>query len=958
MLLNSAKKLLQLAALALLGASASFALALGEPSYISDSPQATDLRLVSGGKTASLYRATDADSAIALALNNLKDDIKRVTGKQARITHDASKLGKQAVIVGQIGQDELIDRLIAEHKIDVSDIAQRWEGYLIQVVQNPFPGLEQALVIAGSDRRGTAYGVYDVSEQIGVSPWYWWADVPVKKSAELTIKANTRVSDAPKVKYRGIFLNDEAPALTGWVQEKYGDYNHKFYHHVFELLMRLKANYLWPAMWNNAFNDDDPLNMVHAHQHGIVMGTSHHEPMMRADKEWNRYGEGAWDYATNPEKLYDFWHQGAVRNKPYDSIFTMGMRGQEDTPMSDGQNIELLETIVADQRNILTEVFSDRDVSEVPQLWALYKEVQGYYESGMRVPEDVTLLWADDNWGNIRRLPTPAERDRSGGAGVYYHFDYVGGPRSYRWMNVSPIAKVWEQMNLANAFKADRIWIVNVGDLKPQEFPMEYFLRLAWNPSNWPKERITEFGRLWAEREFGPEHAASIEQLITTYSQHNGRRKPELMAPDTYSQLNYNEADRVSAELAQQLEKAEALYQQLPSAYRDAFFQLVLHPVKATYIVNELYNITAKNRLYAHQGRANTNHYAERAQELFNADAELAKRYHTFNGGKWNHFMAQSHIGYTHWNNPPVNIMPVTYHYQAHSAADMGVAVEGMSEAWPQNGQLSLPEFSPYGPTRHYLDIYNRGRQGFDFNATTSADWIVLSRHEGRIDVTERVYVSIDWDKIPPGQQQGSVAIKGTGWGSATISISAFAPSAKTRAQVKGFVEAQGVISIEAPHYSNKQPASGADWQSIDKLGRADGSISVFPITDTVHSGKADAPWVEYDVYFFNSGEFNVTGLFSPSLNFVPDRGLRYAIAFDEAEPQVVDLLADPSEQAWQQAVSDGVRYSGSVHKIDQPGRHKLRIYAIDPGVTLQKLMIDTGGLKPSYLGPPESSHR
>ncbi|WP_339617012.1 glycosyl hydrolase 115 family protein [uncultured Gilvimarinus sp.] len=955
---NKATKILQLVALTALIFTTQSALALGEPSYLTDTPEPTDLRLVDGRKTATLYHANTADSAIVLALDDLKDDIKRVTGKSPSVTSDLTKLGKQAVIAGEIGRNELIDRLITQKKIDVSEIANRWEGYLIQVVQNPLAGVEQALVVAGSDRRGVAYGLYNISEHIGVSPWYWWADVPVKKSSDLTIKADTRITDAPKVKYRGIFLNDEAPALTGWVTEKFGNYNHEFYEHVFELLMRLKANYMWPAMWNNAFNDDDPLNMVRAHEHGIVMGTSHHEPMMRADKEWNRYGQGDWDYATNPDNLAKFWRDGAERNKPYDSIFTMGMRGQEDTPMSEDQNIELLETIVSDQRKILRDVFSDRDITDVPQLWALYKEVQGYYENGMRVPDDVTLLWADDNWGNIRRLPTPAERERSGGAGVYYHFDYVGGPRSYRWMNVTPIAKIWEQMNLADAFQADRIWIVNVGDLKPQEFPMEYFLRLAWDPSDWPKERLTEFGQLWAEREFGAEHAADIAQLVTGYSHHNGRRKPELMSPDTYSQLNYNEADRVSAELTELVEKAEAIYDDIPRAQRDAFFQLVLHPVTATYLVNELYNVTAKNRLYASQGRANANLYAERAQELFNADAELTKRYHKLNGGKWNHFMAQPHIGYTHWNNPPANTMPVTYDYQAHGAADMGVAVQGMSGAWPQTGALTLPEFSPYGPTSYYLDIYNRGTEAFDFTATPSADWISLSRREGRIEVSERVFVSINWDKAPTGHQDASVLIKGTGWGGATINIKAFVPTPEARAEATGFVESNGVVSIEAPHYSAKQSAAGGDWQSIDNLGRTQGSISVFPITDTEFSGDKQAPWVEYDVYLFSRGEITLTGLFAPSLNFVPGRGLRYAVGFDDAEPQVVDVLADLSKPAWQQAVSDSVRRASSVHHIDQPGRHTLRIYAVDPGVTLQKLIIDTGGLKPSYLGPPESYHR
>lgn len=934
------------------------ALALGEPSYLSERPSDSTFNLVDGNHTATLYHSESADTAIQFALKDLQRDIERVTGKQPRITSKTDALSEFSLIVGEIGKHPLIDELIAQGKLTVDEIAGQWEGYLIQVLDQPFAGVKKALVVAGTDRRGAAYGLYDISEQIGVSPWYWWADVPVKRRDGLYIRSNTRVVDAPKIKYRGIFLNDEAPALTGWVHENYGNYNSEFYAKVFELLMRLKANYLWPAMWNNAFADDDPHNMVLAHQRGIVMGTSHHEPMMRADKEWNRYGEGPWDYERNPEKLYEFWEAGARRNKPYDSIYTMGMRGQADTPMSDEQNIGLLEKIVADQRGILDKVF-ERDLTDVPQVWALYKEVQGYYESGMRVPDDVTLLWADDNWGNIRRLPTPQERDREGGAGVYYHFDYVGGPRSYRWMNVTPIAKVWEQMNLAYAYDAKRIWIVNVGDLKPQEFPTEFFLRLAWDPEDWPKERLQEFGRLWATREFGPEHAAEIERLITGYTRHNGRRKPELMSPDTYSQLNYNEADRVSAELAELLDSAEALYNIMDLRQRDAFFQLVLHPVKATYLINELYNATAKNRLYAHQGRASAGDYAERAEAMFAADQALTDQYHSLNNGKWNHFMAQTRIGYTHWNNPPANTMPVTYQYRPHARADMGVAVEGDPLPWPYDGsQLSLPSFSPYGPTRHYIDIFNRGTEPFAFTATPSDEWISVDKTEGTVELGERLYVSIDWDKMPAGKLNGSVFIKGTGWGGASVKVQAHLPGDDTRERIRGFVEHDGHLSIQAAHYSRQQTAGDLAWEKIEQHGHTDASISVFPVTDKSFLELAEAPWVEYDVYLFSSGEVTVKGLFAPSLNFVPGRGLRYAIAFNNEPPQIIDLLADNSHGAWQEAVRKGVRETQSTHTIDEPGQHKLRIYAVDPGVTLQKLIIDTGGLRPSYLGPPESQHR
>lgn len=382
------------------------------------------------------------------------------------------------VVAGTLGRSRAIDELVAKRKLDARAIAGKWESFIVEVVERPWAGVDRAIVIAGSDRRGTVYGLYDLSEQIGVSPWYWWADVPVVKHDTVYVKQGRTVRGEPAVRYRGIFINDEAPAMENWAREKFGGFNHELYGHVFELILRLRGNYLWPAMWGNAFADDDPRNAALAEEFGIVLGTSHHEPMMRAHDEWRRYGSGAWDYSTNEPRLREFWRTGVERVRDNEKIITIGMRGDGDEGMSEQTNVALLERIVADQRAML-EALTGRPAAQTPQLWALYKEVQDYYERGMRVPDDVTLLWCDDNWGNIRRLPLAAERQRAGGAGVYYHLEYVGGPRNYKWINTMPITKVWEQMNLASEYGATRIWIVNIGDLKPLEFPMEFFLTMA-----------------------------------------------------------------------------------------------------------------------------------------------------------------------------------------------------------------------------------------------------------------------------------------------------------------------------------------------------------------------------------------------------------------------------------------------------------------------------------------------
>ncbi len=941
---------------ALLLSASSLCLALGEKSYLNAKAKSGDLTLANSAGTATLYVDAKDHAGVQRAVQNLQRDIENVTTKKSVISHDETSLQNQAVIIGTIGQSQLIDALIASKKIDVSGIKNQWDAYQLSVVQNPTPKIKQALVIVGSNKRGTSYGIYDLTEQIGVSPWYWWADVPVKKKSAIYIAKNTLVQEMPKVKYRGIFLNDEAPALTNFVKKNHGNYNHEFYEKVFELLLRLKANYLWPAMWNNAFADDDIQNMILADEYGIVMGTSHHEPMMRADKEWNRHGSGPWEYSQNSKNLYDFWMAGAKRNKNYESIYTMGMRGQQDEPMSEGENVQLLERIVRDQREILGTVFGKEKVTEVPQVWALYKEVQGFYERGMRVPDDVILLWCDDNWGNIRRLPTAEERKRAGGAGVYYHFDYVGGPRSYRWINTVPIAKIWEQMNLAYEYEANKIWIVNVGDLKPMEYPIEYFLRMAWNPEQWPKERIPEFGKLWAEREFGAEHAAEIAELITGYTRHNLRRKPELQDETTYSQLNYDEANRVTENIKSLRTKAEALYSKMPTESKDAFFQLVLHPVKASAIITEMYDMVGKNHLYAEQGRSNANQYADKARALFKADADLQTQFDTeLSKGKWQHFMDQPHIGYTHWNNPPANVMPLLYDRQPSSAADMGVAVEGLATAWPVAGSYALPRFDRHGKQARTIEVFNKGTESFKFSAKTSDPWIVLGYTSIQVNSSQTIKVSIDWSKAPKGLAKGKVSISGTGWGGATINVSTLNTEPLPKG-FKGFVEADGYIAIEAEHFSQSQPWAEFAWQKIPEHGRNLSSMSVFPVADNSFVDAQHAPYLEYKVYLFTAGKLNIEGIFAPSLPFTPGRGLRYAVAVDDETPQIIDLVKDVNDAAaWEESVRSEMRKTLSTHNVDRAGEHKVRIYALDPGVSLSRLVINTGGLLPSYLGPEES---
>ncbi len=958
--------------LAMLAAFPTRGFGLGEPQHVTTTAAPGSFALAHNAATAKLWIDANDWPGVLRAAHDFQADVQRVTGIEAAL-NDAAKPTGDVVLIGTIGRSAILDRLIREHKIDVSEIRGKWEATLTQVIDHPLPGIARALVIAGSDKRGTIYGIYDLSEQIGVSPWYWWADVPVDHKDALYVSAGRWINGEPAVKYRGIFLNDEAPALTGWVNEKYGGYNHQFYTKVFELLLRLRANFLWPAMWNSSFAADDPLNAKLADEYGVVMGTSHEEPMMCAEKEWKRT-DGPWNYVENQQRIDQHWRNCMERDKNYEEVVTLGMRGVNDTPMSDSANTDLLEKIVANQRQILKETVNP-DLTKVPQVWALYKEVQGYYEKGMRVPDDVTLLWSDDNWGDLRRVPTAEERKRSGGAGIYYHFDYVGGPRSYKWLNTNYLPKIQEQMNLALQYGATRIWVVNVGDLKPMEFPIEFFLSMARNPQRWDKDHLAEFTRLWAAREFGPEHAAEIADLMTGYTRLNARRKPELLAPDTFSFLHFEEADRVFDEWKSLTEEAEKVGQELPEAYRAAYFELVLYPLKASAVVNELYITAGRNHLYATEGRASANDLADRARALFAADAQLSDEYnHKLLDGKWDHMMDQTHIGYTFWNEPPVNAMPAVSQVQPLAGPNMAVAVEGfpmaVAGAFPP---LTLPSFDDYNRQTRWIDVFNRGDQPFSYTATADQPWIHVTPAAGEVAKDQRLYAGIDWAAAPQGDGSGSITIQQKNGPSVTVRVQALHPTTPARDAIDGFVEANHLVSINAEHFTGKTAAGDVQWEKLPDYGETLSAMTVFPVTAASVEGTQPAATLEYRMYLFDSGKCDVQAILAPTNNFVPGRGLRYAISFDDQPPVVVDALADNSQKVWEQAVSDGVRKVTTTLTVDQPGYHTLKVRMVDPGVVLEKLVVgfadpsaprfpgapaaNRSFIPDSYLGPPESYH-
>ena len=897
-------------------------------------PRAGAFPLVSANGATSIYVDSNDHWLVRQAAVFLSQDIQRVTGQLPVIVHSLPASAAALIIISSKSSDD--------------SVRGKWEAFSIAVRSHPQEGIGQALVITGSDRRGTAYGVFELSKQIGVSPWYWWADVPVKKSPELYIRSDAYVSQHPDVKYRGFFINDEAPALSGWTKEKFGGVNHHFYEKVFQLLLRMKANFLWPAMWGNAFNDDDTLNPVLADKYGIVMGTSHHEPMLRAQQEWKRYGSGPWNYDANAAVLDSFWRLGIRHMGSHESIVTIGMRGDGDMPMTEGSNIALLEKIVRDQRKIIRDV-TGKAPEEVPQSWALYKEVQDYYDKGMRVPDDVTLLLCDDNWGDVRKLPDLTEKPRKGGYGMYYHFDYVGDPRNYKWLNTNSIPRVWEQMHLTKSYGVDRLWIVNVGDIKPMEMPIEFFLDYAWAPDKWPADSLDAWVRGWAARQFGAEHADAIAHILQRYTFFNNRRKPELLSPDTYSLLHYREAERVAADYNALADSAAGLGSRLPAEYRDAYYQLVLHPVQACANLNELYYTVARNRLYASQGRASANKLADRAGQLYVRDSLISRYYNdTLAGGKWRHMMDQTHIGYTYWQQPPFNTMPEVKRLSPSEVSSWGVTVEGSTHSWPRDtGAAVLPIFEKYG-AEHYFDFFRRSATDH-YTITSGADGVQLRFDNDPITGDVRVYVKVLWEKVPVGVQRVPIRVTGPDQRYVDVMAVIFGQGFYTGATPGFLAEADGYISVEAAHYNKAVETNGIHWQNITGVGKTLSGMEAMPVTVPHQVPGDSSPRLEYKVFVLGSGPYNVHAFFSPTLNF-SGKGLRYAVSFDDQAPQIIDL----AHQDWSKGVADNIYISTSQHKVSK-GRHVLKYWLVDPGVVLQKIVISMLDIKPSYLGPPPS---
>ena len=930
-----------------------------------------------------LYDASDA-AVVKRAAELFAADVEAVTGRRPQVTSATGETGP-AVIVGTVGGSALIRRLSEAGKIDTAPLEGAWERYLIQTVANPLPGIRKALVIAGSDRRGAAYGLFTLSELIGVSPWYWWADVPVKKHAALHVDAPPTYSQTPSVRYRGIFLNDEDWGLTPWASQTFeperGNIGPRTYAKVCELLLRLKANYLAPAMHpvSTSFNQI-PENKLVADTFAIVMGSTHCEPLLlNTASEWDTQTMGPWNYDKNKEGINRVLTQRVRENSPYENVYTLALRGLHDGAMSTTlpmhEKVRMLQQALLDQRQILAENI-DRPVETVPQAFTPYKEVLEIYSNGLELPDDVTIVWPDDNYGYMKRLSGVREQRRTGRSGVYYHVSYLGVPHSYLWFSTTPPSLMYEELRKAYDTTADRLWLLNCGDLKGSEMQVSLFLDMAWDIGRFTAVNVVTYPARWLAGIFGEAYYDRLEAMTREHLRLAFPRKPEYMGwgyhwnrfdhnceqlTDTdFSFTNYDEAPRRLEAYRKLGARAEALLHEIGDEARPAFYQLVYYPLRGAELMNRMTLGGQRNRWYARQGRAATNAVRDEVQRCYDSLQVITRGYNSLLGGKWNHMMSmrQNYDGVSAYFNLP--------HLATHDAAGaprlaLQVAGEDVTGA---RAFHALPAFDNYLRRTYPVEIYNRGGGTLAWTAHASEPWVVLSKSAGKTADEERITVGIDWEKAPSGNAVPAQIVFRAGEQSEKVLVSLFNPTAPSRAELRGiYVENNGCVSIPAAGCHRVRENDRIKITAVEDLGIEGPALQLGDPTAPLQIFRSrDVPCAEYDFYAFDAGSVDVYTYVLPTFPLHADRDFRigentntdtkYSVQIDDG------ALATPSSshveysQVWFESVLRNCAVNKSTLHIDKPGRHTLRIRVGDPGIVLQKIVLDFGGMKRSYLGP------
>lgn len=953
--------------------------------FINSVSQVTISNAESGGNTFPLISPShkaaiyydDADDLVVKKVAELfRDDVCNVTGKRPEILEKLSSKHDYVVVVGTIGKNAIIDKLIASNRIDTRSIAGGWEQYVIQLVDNPTPKIKKALVVAGCDRRGTVYGLFSVSEVIGVSPWYWWADVPVRKRTDLNLKVNTFSSKSPSVKYRGIFINDEDWGLKPWASKTFepevGDIGPKTYAKICELLLRVKANYLSPAMHSctKAFNYY-PDNKLVADTFGIVMGSIHCEPLLFNNaSEWDKETMGEWNYLKNRDGINRVLRERVRANGRFENVYTLAMRGIHDAVMAGNLKLEqqakVLERAFADQRQILAEE-TGMPVEEIPQVFYPYKEVLNTYEHGMNLPDDVTLVWSNDDFGYMKRLSNAEEQKRSGRAGVYYHVSYWGPPNHNLWITTTPPALIYTELKKAYDTTADRLWVVNVGDIKPAEYHISLIMDMAYDIDRFNIDNINDHHADFLCRIFGEQYRKELKDISQHYFHLAYSRKPEAVLPyqdNEYSVFNYREIDRRLNAYGEIGEKAEKILKSLPPESVPAFYQLVYYNVRGAELINKMHLTGQKSRWYATQGRATVDKLNEEVKMYGDSAERITEGYNTLLNGKWNHTMSLIHAGNRTFHRPTlgkVDLLP---------KPTLGVGAEEGGGETGMNNWSGLPCFNVFTKKTYHFDVFNKGQGTLKWKAATSEPWIVISKKAGNTRTEDRVEVSINWDKVPKGEHiRGIIRLTSNG-GDEEVYVSVFNPASPTVEELKGiYVEDNGYISIDAAGYHREKTSEDISFQTITGLGLENQVVQLGDVfarnryfagleltSNYVAPVRDDRyPRIEYDFYTFKGGLIDVYTYMAPTFPLDKDtelHGARYGVMVDNSPVFLPEAWAEYYSTPWIQSILKNCRVNKTSHYINGPGKHTLKIYCAHPGVMLQKVVIDTGGLKRSSNGP------
>lgn len=981
-------------------------------------PVTGDIVIADENGAADIYIDAEGEDydGISLIAEAFAGDVELVTGKKPAVKTTADGLTSTAIIAGTVN-DANIKAVVDAGKIDVSDITGKNEVYKIQYVEAPMEGVEKAIVIAGSDKRGTIYGIFHISDLMGVSPWVYWGDaLPEQKSGVAFNASELNVtSEEPSVRFRGIFLNDEAPNLTTWAKNNFGGLNYTFYQHVFELILRLKGNYLWPAMWGNEFNDEgidgltgeaaegkDTLeNARLADKYGVFMGTSHHEPMFRAGNEWGQYhkkyltpedaakGSAAtWDYFNYAYALDAFWKDGFNRNKDFEGVNTIGMRGEADSSLAGGlaTNVENLENVITSQLNIMKEAGKE----DMPTMLALYKEVEEYWSGGYEdtdgdgeeewVPglkewrvngesplKDTIIMLCDDNFGNLRAVPQADEVDVPAGWGLYYHFDYNGAPISYRWVSSTPIEKIWENMTRAYEYKIDDLWIVNVGDLKPHEMEISYFLDLAYDYDKWSAENtVDDYAKEWTKQQFGYDGVSDeiindIADLQLDYMKLNGIRRAEIVYSSTYSLTDSNEINRYIALAEDIYNRAYEIYDKLPAEVKDAYYQIVLYQAAGSANVNLMNMYSALNGMYAASGSTYANKYAELVKECLERDAEMTEHYNkVMANGKWNGMMQLTddlgHYNCTDWTLGEWSA-PSAQYVAPESEAKLIVNVDGSRNAAKAGGTASLPAFTSTNKEAYAITVSNGGKNKFDYTAEASADWIKLSKTSGTIYSGDTLAVTVDWAKVS-ADSTGTIAITGAD-GSVTVNVTAKSVNTSGLDDMT-FVGKDGITGMEAAHYASSDNGSSEGWINVENYGSTVSTIKTKPFNKD-YTLDGNAPYVEYKVYAETAGDYTLRIYATPSNPTTTIGDVTFGLAVnggnaEECSSLAAGFIAGDHGTHWGDGVLRNIHDEDFTVTLNE-GVNTIRIYQLSSGFSLQKLALAAPGVSfgNAYTGPAES---